>query len=188
MRINLPRERLEKAVAIGCQKRLDSIHRGLTDRRCQPGGWDMDINGAIAEEAAAMALEGLGWLVRPGPESGRGFGKPDLIVVDPQEPAVGFRVQVRSTSRRDGGLILHEWDKPNSLAVLVVGEYPNLSIPGTTWIPRNVGDFLRQYGRQMPNPRGRDGGYTAVLRQEQLLPIGDWSLDAVIGSQENQAV
>lgn len=52
-----------------------------------------------------------------------------------READVGYRIEVKHTSWRDGHLIVKPSDRDNDLAVLVVGESPNYTIVG--WI--NVG-------------------------------------------------
>jgi hypothetical protein len=53
-----------------------------------------------------------------------------------READVGYRIEVKHTSWRDGHLIVKPSDRDDDIAVLVVGESPNYSIIG--WLPVEV--------------------------------------------------
>ena len=58
-----------------------------------------------------------------------------------READVGYRIEVKHTSWRDGHLIVKPSDRDHDIAVLVVGESPNYSIIG--WLPVDVAKTAR---------------------------------------------
>lgn len=101
--------------------------------------WDADIEGAAAELAVCKAL-GVFWSGLEVAGSDKRVGIPD---------AGG--VQVRSTRRLSGSLILHDGDADDDAFVLVVGRVPRLDIKG--WIYGRDGkraDFWRSESVRCP--------------------------------------
>lgn len=89
---------------------------GQTDRYGFQGGrYDADIQGSVAEFVASLALD----------KSWRGTG---TIGSDD----ISSKIQVRSTDRANGRLIVHPDDDDKHRFVLVVGQFPDFGVPG--WI------------------------------------------------------
>jgi len=120
MIVTLSTEEMVRAAAIGVKRRVSSLDR-CQDRLLSTsrGAWDIDIEGACGELAAALAL-GLEW---------RGdvdtYKKPDL----------DHNIQVRTTQGNPARLRMSPRDSPNERFVLVVGVHPRYEVVG--WIDGN---------------------------------------------------
>lgn len=116
MKIELTEHEMRFAAQVGAERYLRS---SLSDAKPAAGAtrsWDIDINGAMAEMAAAKAL-GLYW---------------GATVNNFDGPDIGAKTQVRWTPRHNGRLILRQDDNPEHYFILVTGEPPHLTVQG--WI------------------------------------------------------
>lgn len=125
----------------GTMRRVYALRNGIGN--AHNGGpddpWDADIEGCAAELAVCKAL-GVFWSGMEVAGSDKRVGTPD---------AGG--VQVRSTRRTSGSLILHDGDADDDAFVLVVGRIPRLDIKG--WIYGRDGkraDFWRSESVRCP--------------------------------------
>lgn len=130
MDITLTPSEMILASHVGFLRQVKSVREDRPDRYgCPPDeGWQRAIEGACAEAAVAKALNRW-W-----------SGTIGLL----READVGKVVQVRSTFREDGALILHEDDKDDSPYVLTVGLAPDYRLVG--WLLGREGK-LPQYWR-----------------------------------------
>ena len=117
--ITLKRHELFMGAQAGMLRRLSALRRQRQERRGTPPQdlWGIDIEASLAELAVAKAF-GLYWE--------RFADTPSELEGD-----VG-RLQVRSTWRDNGRLILHREDKDDAAFVLVTGRAPTYTIRG--WI------------------------------------------------------
>ena len=104
------------AAVAGVDRRIRALAHGLAD--FHPGaaskserGWELDIQGALAEMAAAKVLD-LYWA--------GGWPKDGDVA----------RHQIRSTVLQDGRLVVNTDDPDDCPFILVVGAPPRLRIPG----------------------------------------------------------
>jgi len=136
---------LEHAAFGGFRRRLDAIQRNGQPRYGLQADdpWGFDINSAIAEAAVARWLN-LYW------STGR-IGAPD----------VGTSVEVRSTHRLDGCLLLHPPDRDDAPYVLVTG----------TGLTRNIiGWITGRHGKQQKWWRTDTGRPAFFVPQSALHP------------------
>lgn len=117
MMIELTLAEVIQAALAGVMRRVQNMKRGTRDRFGQPTTdyWSIDIEGCCGELAVAKYL-GRFWSGAIG----------DISADD-----VGV-VQVRTTGRESGRLILHPEDKDDRVFILVVGNAPRFDIRG--WI------------------------------------------------------
>jgi hypothetical protein len=109
--ITLDKTEVLQAVHVGMLRQLNAIYRGRTDAHGFDGdGWGRHVQGALSEYVVARELD-CHWCVN----------------TDMTRPDVG-PIQVRSTTRRDGRLIIHLTDPDPAAYVLAIG----LSL--TVWI------------------------------------------------------
>lgn len=117
--ITLKRHELFMGAQAGMLRRLSALRRQRQERRGTPklDLWGTDIEAALAELAVAR-LYNLYW---------------ERLADTPSELEgdVG-RLQVRSTWRENGRLIIHREDKDDAAFVLVTGRAPTYTIRG--WI------------------------------------------------------
>jgi hypothetical protein len=105
-------------------RRLSAIKHGRRDRYGPPSLdlWRLDIEGCLAELVVAKAY-GHYW---------------ERLASDPATlPGDVGRLQVRSTWRDDGSLILHDEDSGGAIFVLVTGSAPTYTVRG--WIRGSEG-------------------------------------------------
>lgn len=115
--------------SLGLQRHMRKVQDGHNS------GERMNINlswqECVAEEAESIAAE---WSVA------RYFNiefDTDTINDNYKNKAdVGNGLEVKWTKYTDGHMIIHEWDRPSDIAVLVVGRSPVFTIKG--WIPVSV--------------------------------------------------
>lgn len=111
---------LWQAVQVGAMRNLQARRRGRPDNYGKDvtqmeGGWGVHIEGAAAEMAVAK-FRGAYW---------------DGVWTEiDRERADVADVQVRSTMRENGCLILHREDRDDALFFLVVGVAPRFRIAG----------------------------------------------------------
>jgi hypothetical protein len=116
-------------------------------------GWQLDITGTLGEWAYAKA-SGLFW---PGGEQEHRGG--DVA-----------HVQVRATTRRDGGLLIRPGDDDACLYVLVCGTPPTFLIAGGM-----VGRDAKQDQYRLHRDDGRPPCW--IVPQESLRPVDDLIVD-----------
>jgi hypothetical protein len=124
MLVSLTWREVRLAAFAGIDTNIMDIYKGFRDRygaSTDENGWQKHIVGAIGEFAVAKALNQY-W---PG--------------ADMELAARGdvSRLQVRSTTRRDGRLIVNRTDRDDAAFILVTGVPPKLTIPG--WIEGAAG-------------------------------------------------
>jgi hypothetical protein len=138
------------AANAGVDRHIMDLCRGCRDRygaSSDEAGWQMHITGVLAEFAVAKTL-GHYW---PGADPAL-YERGDVALL-----------QVRSTTRRDGCLIVHPADPDQAAYVLVVGVPPGLLIPG--WLPGTEAKAERYW---------RDGERPAFfVPQGALRPLGE---------------
>lgn len=120
-----------QAVVVGGQRQIEAKRRGISDAHGYAGdGWGIDIEGAAAEMAYAKGCDRY-WL---------------SVVDDPHLlPGDVGRVQIRSTPRANGCLLLHPDDPDSAMFVLAIGRTPTFEFIG--W--GNAGDLKRpEYWRE----------------------------------------
>lgn len=117
IQVTLGSRELLLAAEVGAWRHIESRRSALTNKVGYEGfGWHTDVEAACAEIAVARALN-LYW-------SGAVDGA--------RSKDVGFRYQVRHTTRPDGCLILRETDAAEDIYILVTGASPSLVIRG--WV------------------------------------------------------
>ena len=117
VRVVLREDDLKHAASIGFRRQMENLCNGLSHRFNFPRhnasvAWGYHIEAAIAEKAVAVYLE-LPWNERVG----------DIGVSD-----VGTHIEVRSTDRPDGSLIVHETDRSGAVFVLVINNESNTRV------------------------------------------------------------
>ena len=107
------------AMQAGGMRRISALARNRREQRGQPPGdlWGNDIEAAGAEAAVAKAMDRYWLAVHSSPHELSGD--------------VG-KLQVRSTQRPDGRLIVHDSDSDDAPFVLVRGVFPTYDVVG--WI------------------------------------------------------
>lgn len=135
----LTQAEIEIAAAVGRLRRVESIRQGLIPAHGFDGHgyWDIDIEGAGAELAYAKSR-------------GRYWGG---CVNTFKGADVGTNVQIRSTKRKDGCLIVRDDDPEDHYFVLVTGEIPKFRVVG--WM---LGEDAKQE-RWAKEPNGRERAY-----------------------------
>lgn len=117
---------LWQAVQVGAMRNLQARRRGRPDTYGKDvthmeGGWGIHIEGAAAEMAVAKMLN----VYHDGV-----WAEIDRMRSDVGGLDRGARVQVRSTMREDGCLILHPEDNDRDIFYLVVGVAPRFRVAG----------------------------------------------------------
>jgi hypothetical protein len=110
--IELTNAELMVASCVGSMRRVRSI--GRKNPYTTRSDWDMDIDGAAAELAVAKYLN-VYWIAGVNT-----FKAPDVAAL-----------QVRSTKRSNGRLIVHHNDNPTALFVLVICNFPHYRLVGS---------------------------------------------------------
>jgi hypothetical protein len=138
------------AVVVGGMRESQNRMKGRPDRfGCQPGeGWNTHIEGAAGELAFAKAT-GLYW-----------SGNLGNLAADDVGP-----FQVRTRSRHEFDLILHDTDPDDRAFVLMTGLLPNYVVRG--WIFARDGK-LREYWKDPA--KGRPAYF---VPQAALRPIAE---------------
>lgn len=107
-----------QGAACGVLRQIENLRAGRRDAHGFSGdGWGLHVDGALAEMAAAKASDRYWEAVVS--------GDPRRIAGD-----VGL-VQVRSTRRVNGSLIVHPTDPDEATFVLVVGTAPSYRVVGS---------------------------------------------------------
>lgn len=132
MKITLQRHELFLGAQAGITRRLEAAKHGRGDRYGAPPSdlWGIDIEACLAELAVAKAYD-LYW---------------ERLAYDPATLRGDVAtLQVRSTWREDGCLILHEEDRDDATFILVTGCAPTYTVRG--WIQGRAGK-QRQWWRE----------------------------------------
>ncbi len=140
---------MRQAAQAGVERHIESVSNGRRDRYGMSDvfGWQHHIEGAMGELAVAKVLDlywNYGVNVFKGPDVG------DL--------------QVRTTHRDTGNLLLHEADSPTARYVLVTGINGHYVVRG--WISGWVGKQRKYWGEPQP------GRPCYMVPQSALMPIG----------------
>lgn len=149
MKVTLTTREMLIASQAGAMRRVEGIHKGRVERWgvAPEGRWDRDIEGAGAEMAVAKAI-GLYW---------------QPVVADPATlPGDVGQLQVRTTSRPDGSLILHPSDPDDARFYLVTGLMPHYHIAGS--IIGGIGKDAEYWRENVPHP-------AFFVPQEALAPV-----------------
>ena len=113
VQVKITSEEALQAAIIGLKRRIVSVDKCLFDNKRVDSAWETDVEGAISEFVAAKFL-GIEW------QAGiNTFHAPDVGLI-----------QVRTTQRTDGKLIVRNDDSDDEAFVLVTGTYPNYFICG----------------------------------------------------------
>lgn len=149
--INLTPSELYIAAQAGAIRRITSLKEGHNHFKHQPEDkghpWDWDIEGAAAEMALAKFL-GLYW----GADN-RSFKLPDV-----------HNIQVRSTTRPDGCMIVRKNDDPRYRYVLIVGREGEYRLAG--W---RSGKWCKSQPKHY-----RNGCWW--IPQDELISMGEFSV------------
>lgn len=139
------------AAQAGVMRRLSALARNRPEPYQTPKGdaWGNDIESSGAEAAVAKAL-GRYWLA---------------VLQNPQDAKGDVSgVEVRSTPRMDGRLIVHDRDKDDSPYVLVRGRFPNYQV---------VGWMLGRDAKQEKYKRNGDGRPAYFVPDVDLRPMDE---------------
>jgi hypothetical protein len=111
-------EELVVAGMVGVLREVSALTRGRPDAHdCdRDNAWTYHVNGVAAEIAVAKQEDHYWRPLSRGPLRGL--------------PDVGVNIQVRSTTRRDGSLIVHKSDPDTAVFYLVVTDLPDYWIVG----------------------------------------------------------
>jgi hypothetical protein len=115
------------AAQVGSMRHVASLQQGSFKGTFSRQDWDGDCNGTIGEMALAKAL-GTYW-------------SPSINVGKAADVA-GY--QVRTTTHRDGCLIIRGPDEKNEPYVLCIFEFPRVVIPGWIWLAEAKVDAFRR--------------------------------------------
>lgn len=148
MIVSLDLHEIEMAVQVGLRRRLETLRQGLKDAHGFGGEhpWELDIQGAAAELALAKFL-GRYW---------------DGSVNTMKRGDVG-QLQVRSTDRANGSLIIRSNDSDDDYFVLVTGSIPQFNVRG--WI-KGSDAKVAEYEKA---PNGRPPAW--FVPQHVLIPL-----------------
>lgn len=114
VKVTLNFQELRIASSVGVERHIDSLEANIVNQKVGPDSdWVYNINGACSECAVAKYL-GLYWGGHV-----RSFKNPDI-----------GDLQVRSTTYKDGHLIIKENDNPDHVYVLVIASEPDYYIVG----------------------------------------------------------
>ena len=104
------------AAQAGVMRRISAIHKKRDEPYKTPTGdlWGIDVESSGAEAAVAKAL--------------RRYWQPLSTIAETDGDVSG--VEVRSTTRKDGHLIVHDRDKDHAPFVLVRGVFPVYDLVG----------------------------------------------------------
>lgn len=118
MMVRLSRSEITVGAMTGVLRQIDNLMAQRTGRNGEAGhsDWQLHIEGALGEQALAKAM-GAYWSGEVGNLSASDIGK---------------KIEVRTTQRQDGSLILHEWDKDDAHFFLLTGQHGTYRIVG--WI------------------------------------------------------
>lgn len=137
IRVELTDHEMRLAAHAGVERQLEALRLGRQDNHGFEGdGWGVHIEGACAEVAVAKAT-GRYW---------------DAVVRRPEDLAgdVGRGLQVRSTRRSNGSLIIHHSDPDDAAFVLVVAKPPVFNLVG--WIRGRDGKHDEWWRADLPRP------------------------------------
>jgi hypothetical protein len=136
--MKLTESEVRMAVAVGVQRHIESLKKGLPDKHGHSGpGWDLHIEGACGELAVARFL-GLYW---------------DGSVNTFKDGGDVQQYQVRTSPQHTHRLIIREDDDPDAIFFFVTGMCPRYKIRG--WIRGR--DAMRD--KWLDDPHGREAAY-----------------------------
>lgn len=116
MLVSLSADEIEAAAIVAVKRVAYNVGMGRNIRYGERGwGWDRHIEGAIAEYVAAKVVDGV-WT-------------PSTTTLD-YAGDVGDGRQVRSTSWRNGKLIVHEEDPDDHKFLLAIVQLPTVRLAG----------------------------------------------------------
>jgi len=146
------------AALVEVERRVDNLYNYRAARHGADDGWTIGIEGAAAEMAFAKMI-GVFWSGAVG----------NLKAKD-----VGL-LQVRSTQRDDGCLILHKWDSDDDVFVLMVGTAPRFDCRG--WL-RAADGKTEEFWR---DPIGGRPAYFVPQSKLRLYRKAHAKMDAALG-------
>ncbi len=146
MKIQLTKAEILSAAHVGAMRQVSNLKHGRSPAHGDLGlnDWQIHIEGALAEAAVAKALNCF-WLGAVG-----NLDAPDVS-----------QLQVRSTVREKGHLIVRESDKDEDAFILVIGQNGRYRLAG--WI---LGEDAKDQ-RFLQNPHNRGPCY--FVPQHELL-------------------
>ena len=140
MKMTLTREQqiICHEAAVSHYKSDTFLHPGMDSTYTK----DKNLHELIAQYAEALGAE---WIVAKYMNADY-----DPFVSKHKEAAdVGSQIEVRWTKYVAGQLIVHEYDRPNDIAVLVTGQAPHYFIAG--WIPISIAKRPKYRHSKQPN-------------------------------------
>lgn len=154
MKVKLSGYEMLLAAHAGVMRQVEAIRRGRVDNHGFRGdGWGAHIEGCGAEMAVAKSV-GIYW---------------EAVTTNPDhlEGDVGA-IEVRSSEKPDGRLILHPTDPDDSLFIFVVGKLPEYEIKG---------GIVAAEGKKQPYWQDPGTGRPAFfVPQEALRPLSAFNL------------
>jgi len=136
--VTLDGSELQLAAQVGVLRHVRAVlagRRPAYDFEDEDSRWDVDCRGAVGEYVTAKA-KGWHWLMTTAPEPGEG----DL-----------GRVQVRTTTHRDGCLILRPRDVVADVPFVLVRELDPLHYDVVGWIMAHDGKAVGAWGAKGKN-------------------------------------
>jgi hypothetical protein len=136
--VTLTEQELMMAAQCGCARNIASVLKGSKPAHGfnkDEGIWDIHINGACGEVAAAKYL-------------GR-YWSPTVNTYHAAD--LGKKLQVRTRSRHDWELNIRADDDPEHWFILVTGTAPTYNVRG--WLPgreARIDAWLQNYGNRTP--------------------------------------
>jgi hypothetical protein len=121
--VRLSRAEMTVGAMTGVLRQIDNAMLQRKGRNGEAGqhDWQLHIEGALGEQALAKWI-GTFWSGEVG----------NLSAAD-----IGAKIEARTTSRLDGSLILHEWDRDDAFFFLLTGQHGTYRIAG--WIEGRAG-------------------------------------------------
>lgn len=121
--VRLSKGEMTVGAMTGVIRQIENVRMQRRGRNGEAGqqDWQLHIEGALGEQALAKWI-GAFWSGEIG----------NLSAAD-----IGAKIEARTTSRLDGSLILHEWDRDDAFFFLLTGCYGVYRIGG--WIEGRAG-------------------------------------------------
>lgn len=115
MKVKLEEYEIEMAAFVGIRRKANSISKKRKSANYNLGGWDADVEGALAEMAVGKALN-IYW-----------NGSVNTFTNGPND--VG-KFEVRSTLNKEGSLVIRPKDSDSETYILVTGSCPDYELVG----------------------------------------------------------